>query len=99
MATNITTPILEYLEPTSSKTRKSLIVPPVGQLAGKRIAFVNNGWVCFTKMGIHIDRLLREKHGIASMSTFQIPPSAAPAPGLLERIADEADAAIVGLAN
>lgn len=96
---NAATPMLEYLEPTMPKARQALLVPPIGALRGKRIAFVNNGWICFTKMGEHVGRALLARHGVASMPTYPIPPSAAPAPGLLDRIAAECDAAIVGLAN
>jgi hypothetical protein len=91
--------MIEYLEPTNPKVRKELVVPQVGELAGKRIAFVNNGWACFTKIGVQVERGLSGHHRIAEMRTYDIPPSSAPAPGLLERIANECDAAIVGLAN
>lgn len=91
--------MLEYLEPINRKATKPLLVPPVGELKGKRIAFVNNGWVCFTKIGMHVEQALIERHGVAAVPTYPIPPSAAPLPGVLDRIADECDAAIVGLAN
>jgi hypothetical protein len=90
--------MLEYFEPTNRKSSNTLLVPPVGRLEGKRIAFVNNGWVCFTKMGEHVEALLVGQ-GVAEVPTYAIPPSAAPQPGVLERIAAECDAAIVGLAN
>ena len=96
---NTPIPMLEYLEPTNPKTGKDLLVPPVGELRGKRIAFVNNGWTCFTKIGVHVEQALRERYGVAGTFTYQIPPSSAPLPGLLLRIAGECDAAIVGLAN
>jgi len=96
---NTPTPMLQYYEPVNRKATRSLIVPAVGDLKGKRIAFVNNGWVCFTKMGVHVKQLLVERYGVAEVPTYQIPPSAAPLPGVLEKIADECDAAIIGLAN
>jgi hypothetical protein len=92
------TPMLEYFEPVNRKATNTLVVPPVGRLEGKRIAFVNNGWTCFTKMGEHLEALLVGR-GAADVPTYAIPPSAAPKPGTLERIAKECDAAIVGLAN
>lgn len=96
---NTPKPMLEYFEPTNRKATNLLLVPPVGELKGKRIAFVNNGWVCFTKMGVHVEQALLERHGAASVPTYAIPPSAAPLPGMLEQIAEECDGAIVGLAN
>jgi hypothetical protein len=95
----MTTLTLTYLEPTNPKVRKNLLVPPVGELKGKRIAFVNNGWISFTKIGVHVAEQMLNHHGIGSMPTYQIPPSVAPTPELLDQIASECDAAIVGLAN
>ena len=97
----MTTPtaMLQYFEPVNRKVARSLVVPPIGTLAGKRIAYVNNGWTCFTKMGVHVERALIDRYGVAEVRSYAIPPSSAPAPGLLEQIAKENDAAIVGLAN
>jgi len=90
---------LEYLDPTSPNTERKLYVPAVSDLAGKRIAFVNNGWLSFTRIGSRIEQVLKDRYGIASFATYAIPTSCAPAPGLLEQVAAEADAAIVGMAN
>ena len=96
---NATDQMLEYLDPTIARTDKALLVPNIGQLKGKRIAFVNNGWTCFTKMGVDIGRELRDRFGVTAVKEFAIPPSAAPAPGLLAAIAADCNGAIVGLAN
>ena len=94
-----TTRTIEYLVPTGLRTKKKVLIPPVGTLKGKRIAFVNNGWTSFTKIGGYVSAELKERYGAASVATYQIPPSVAPDPKLLDRIARESDAAIVGLAN
>ena len=91
--------MLEYLDPTTLKKKSPLIVPAISELKGKRIGFINNGWPCFTKMGIRLERELRGRYGVAAMLHHQVPPSSAPKPGLLAKIAADCDAAIVGLAN
>jgi hypothetical protein len=66
-----------------------LFVPAVSNLAGKRIAFLNNGWLSFTRIGARMEQALKQRFGIAEMKTWPIPTSCAA----------EADAAIVGMAN
>jgi hypothetical protein len=97
--TTSTMQTIEYLVPSGLRTRKKVLIPPVGTLRGKRIAFVNNGWTSFTKIGGYATSEFKERYGIANVLTYQIPPSVAPDPKLLDRIAAESDAAIVGLAN
>jgi hypothetical protein len=93
------TQMIQYLVPTGVKAKKQVLIPPVGNLKGKRIAFVNNGWTSFTKIGGYLTTELKERFGVAHVPEYQIPPSVAPDPKLLDRIAAESDAAIVGLAN
>ena len=50
-------------------------------------------------MGARIEQVLSDRFGIREMRTYAIPTSCAPAEGLLERVADECDAAVVGMAN
>jgi hypothetical protein len=95
----MTTQTLSYLVPTGLRTKKKVLIPPVGTLKGKRIAFVNNGWTSFTKIGGYVTAELKDRYGASSVPIYQIPPSVAPDPKLLDRIAAESDAAIVGLAN
>ena len=71
----------------------------LGLLKGKRIAFVNNGWTSFTKIGGYLTSELKDRYGVANVPMYQIPPSVAPDPKLLDRIAAESDAAVIGLAN
>ena len=90
---------IEYLDPMSPNTDKKLYVPAVGELKGKRIGFVTNGWSSYNAMGARIEAVFRERHGISDMRTYAIPTSCAPPEGLLEQVATECDAAIVGMAN
>lgn len=93
------TQVTEYLDPVSPNRDKKLYVPAVGALQGKRIGFLTNGWSSFNAMGARIEQVFTERHGIHSMQTYAIPTSCAPPEGLLEQVAAECDAAIVGMAN
>lgn len=93
------TQVTEYLDPVSPNRDKKLHVPAVGALQGKRIGFLTNGWSSFNAMGARIEQVFSEKHGIKLMQTYSIPTSCAPPEGLLEQVAAECDAAIVGMAN
>ena len=90
---------IEYLDPVSPNLDKKLYVPAVGELKGKTIGFVTNGWSSYNAMGEHIAKVFGERYGMREMRTYAIPTSCAPEPGLLDRVADECDAAIVGMAN
>lgn len=90
---------LEYLDPSIPNRDRKLVVPTIDDLNGKRIAFVNNGWRSFTKIGERLETRLRDIYEIASMRSYAIPTAGAPEPGLLDRISEECDAAVVGLAN
>jgi hypothetical protein len=93
------TATLAYLDPTSPNVERRLFVPAVSDLHRKRIAFLDNGWSSFRTIGKRTEAALRDRFGIEIFATYAIPTSCAPQPGLLERVAAEADAAIVGLAN
>ena len=90
---------IEYLDPVSPNLDKKLFVPAVGELKGKIIGFLTNGWSSYNAMGAHIAKEFAERFGIREMRTYAIPTSCAPEPGLLDRVADECDAAIVDMAN
>ena len=90
---------IEYLDPVSPNNDKKLFVPAVGELMGKTIGFLTNGWSSYNAMGEHIEAVLRTQHGIREMRTYSIPTSCAPPAGLLESVAEECDAAVVGMAN
>jgi hypothetical protein len=91
--------MIEYLDPVSPNTDKKLFVPAVGELKGKTLGFLTNGWSSYNAMGARIEQVFRERFGIREMRTYAIPTSCAPPAGLLERVIDECDAAVVGMAN
>ena len=91
--------MFEYLDPVSPNLDKKLFVPAVGELKGKTIGFLTNGWASYNAMGARIEQVLSTRFGIREMRTYAIPTSCAPAEGLLARVADECDAAVVGMAN
>ena len=91
--------IIEYLDPVSPNTDKKLYVPAVGELKGKTIGFLSNGWKSYDAMGARIEQVLRERFGIRDMRTYAMPTSCAAPAGLLEQVIEECDAAVVGMAN
>jgi hypothetical protein len=93
------TPTLEYLDPTHPRNAHSLVVPAVRDLRGKTLAFVDNGWSSFAKIGARMNDVLRERFGIADFRVYPISSSSAMAAGLLDLIVAECDAAVVGMAN
>ncbi len=90
---------IEYLDPVSPNRDKKMFVPAVGKLDGKTIGFLTNGWTSYNDIGEHIAQALKSRFNIREMRTYAIPTSCAPAPGLLAKVAEECDAAIVGMAN
>lgn len=90
---------IEYLDPVSPNTDKKRHVPAVGELKGKTIGFLTNGWASYNAMGAKIEAVFRQQHGVKEMRTYAIPTSCAPPEGVLEQVATECDAAIVGMAN
>lgn len=90
---------LEYLDPVVSPNDAGLFVPAVANLNGKWIAFVDNGWKSFAKIGARLEQVFVQSYGIAGFRTYTIPTAlAAPAP-LLDSVVEECAAAIVGMAN
>ena len=90
---------MKILDPTSPNPAKLSPLPALESLTGKRIAFLDNGWRSMSGIGSHIEPLLQKRYGVAEMVRFDIPRNREPANGLLDRIAEEFDAAIVGMAN
>ena len=90
---------LEYLDPTSPKGAALLMVPHVRDLKGKTIAFVDNGWSSFAKIGKRMEQVLRSRFGIADFLVYPFSASSAAPAELFDRIARECDAAVVGMAN
>ena len=99
MTIKATLPSLEYLDPSIPNRDRKLVVPTIDNLRGKRVAFVNNGWRSFTRIGERLESRLKASYGIAAMHSYSIPTAGAPEPGLFDRVVNECDVAVVGLAN
>ena len=89
---------MQYLDPSIPPKDGRLKVPTLEGLRGKRIAFVENGWKSFGKMGERLEVLLQPL-GIASFTTYRFSSSHIAPPRLMDQIAQENDAAILGMAN
>jgi len=72
---------------------------PVDSLNGRKVALLKNAWPSWHRMTDRFERLLTDR--VAGVATAQhlIPNGSAADPGLLKAIAEESDAAVVGLAN
>ena len=90
---------MQFLDPTDPIKVKMLELNRLRDLEGKRLAYLSNGWESMNKIGRHIAEPLRREYGIAEITPFDIPRNREPSDGLLERIAQQFDVAIVGMAN
>ena len=90
---------MRFLDPRNPNPSKEVRLPRVDSLRSARVAFLNNGWLSMRRIGERIDRPLRERYGASEIRFFDVPRNTEPPGGLLERVARDFDAAIVGLAN
>ena len=90
---------MQFLDPRSPNPLKHVTLPRVRDLRSARVAFLNTGWLSMRKIGQRIEGPLMERYGVAEVAFHDVPRNAEPPDGLLDRIAAEYDAAIVGLAN
>lgn len=90
---------MQFLDPTNPNPSKKLYAPAVYELKGKRLAFLNNGWMSMTKIGQRIEGPLKAKYGVSEMIYYDVPRNMEPSGGLLDQVARECDVAIVGMAN
>jgi len=89
---------MQFLDPTSPNPRKSLDRKVLGELKGKRIAYLNNGWTSMTKIGRRIEGPLKAL-GVSELVVIDVPRNKEPPGNLLDDVAREFDGAIVGMAN
>ena len=90
---------MQYLDPRSPNPAKQLAVPAVSGLKGKTLGYLNNGWTSMAKIGKHIEGPLKSRYGVSQVIHYDVPRSMAPPEGLLEKVANECQLAIVGMAN
>ncbi len=93
---------IELISPRVVRQTKKATPAPVlryTDLAGKRVAFLNQGKPRFSDMFTQMGVALKEEHGVRE--TFEVPiPVDTPAPKeLLDRIVQQADVVIVGFGN
>ncbi len=78
----------------------SRLAPRLASLAGKRIAFIHNGWQSLDATFAEFARYLSARHAVAA--TFEVRKAYASRPlpnAQFRRIAQEADASIIALGN
>lgn len=90
---------MKYLDPRNIKFATQISVPGADRLTGKKLGFINNGWMSMAKIGTNIEGPLKTEHGVAEVIYYDVPRAMAPPAGLLEQVARECELAIVGLAN
>ena len=90
---------MQYLDPRNPNQNRKLFVPAVSDLKGKTLGYLNNGWMSMAKIGQHIEDPLKTKYGLSQVIFYDVPRSTEPPPGLLDQVARECQAAIVGMAN
>ncbi len=90
---------MQYLDPRNPNVGRKQFVPAVGDLKGKTLGFLNNGWISMTKIGRRIEGRLKSQYGVSQVIFYDVPRSMEPPPGLLDRVVRECQAAIVGMAN
>lgn len=72
---------------------------PGQQLAGARVAVVNNGWMSMTLIAKKLAERLPADYGVASVRVHVVEPNGGASEEVLSSIARDADLAVVGLAN
>lgn len=74
-------------------------LPKLPDLAGRTVAILNNGWTSMDRLADHLATALKNHYGVADIVHVPIPITSAADPAVLDRVAQQADFAIVGLAN
>jgi len=92
---------MKYLDPTGAPAalRRTPTTPKLGSLTGRTLAVVNNGWQSMSRIGERVAELVCGGDGVREVRFYAIPRNRAAEGGVLARIREECDAAIVGLAN
>ena len=91
--------MLQILDPTNPKKIEVASSLSIGELNGKTVGILNNHWTSMDAMADRMQNQLVEKYGASSVNTYDIPTASAAPDRVLEKVAAECDAAIVGLAN
>ena len=90
---------MQFFDPFCTSGGEQFHIAAVEALHGRKLAYVNNGWMSMTKIGKHIESQLKSRYGVAEIVYYDVPRSKGPPAGLLDQIERECDLAIVGMAN
>jgi hypothetical protein len=71
----------------------------IGSLSGKTVGILSNVWPSFETMIGRFRERLTDQHQVANINYYEIPRTRAATDELLDKVASECDAAIVGLGN
>lgn len=91
---------MQIYDPTApAPTMDVAAIRRPGSLAGRSVAFLDNGWSALAIFHREFERLLTSEHHVTAV-TRDLIPLATSAPTIqLREIADRADFAVVALAN
>ncbi|MQA06592.1 MAG: hypothetical protein GEV07_29110 [Streptosporangiales bacterium] len=93
------TATLTVLSPVAPSDTSSTDEEALPSIAGRRVTLLGNGWPSWDHLRAAVADRLRAEHDPAEVSTRDVPlGSQAPAP-LLDEIAADSDAVVLGLAN
>nr|WP_038207334.1 hypothetical protein [Xenophilus azovorans] len=90
---------IEYLDPVPRMGAGESVAAAATELQGKVVAFLDNGWSSFGKIGKRLGEVLVAQHGVREVRFYTIPAASPPPKGFLEGVAADCSAAVVGLAN
>lgn len=90
---------IEYLDPVPHPAATPSVAAAVTDLQGKVVAFLDNGWSSFGRIGKRLQEVLVARHGVRAVHFHAIPSASPPPRGFLQAVAAQCDAAVVGLAN
>jgi hypothetical protein len=91
---------VQIYEPTApAPTMDAGAIRRPGTLAGRSVAFLDNGWSALAIFHREFERLLTTEHAVAAVSRDAIPLATAAPTSQLRAVADRADFAVVALAN
>ena len=91
---------MQIYDPTApAQTFDASAIRHPGTLKGKTVAFLDNGWSALHIMYPEFERLLTSEFGAARVSRDLIPLATSAPTAQLVDIANEADFAVVALAN
>ena len=91
---------MEILVPTASaRDVQRMKAGSLDTLEGKRVGIVSNGWRSMDAMSPRMAGRLKDQYGVRQVGFFTAPLNRPITADILDQVAAECDAAIVGLAN